>query len=108
MRFRDEDFLFKTEQGVSWYYAEDDENIYIGSSQDPTPVIEQNLANFNSGATGWTSDKTFRHIGSVPVGVIESWKADGVDLYDENCAKEVIRRMNSSEYRLLRSSDWKV
>ena len=108
MRFRDEDFLFQTEAGIKWFLREDEEGTHIGSSQDVTEILDANVAVQNA-SDGWSHDKTFRHIARIPMIAIEQWKNDeGINFYDENAAKEVIRKLNSSEYYKLRTSNWKV
>lgn len=107
MRFRDEDFLFQTEAGIKWFLREDEDGTHIGSSQDVTEILDANVAVQNA-SDGWSHDKTFRHIGRVPFGVIEQWKGEGINFFDENAAQEVLRRLNSSEFHKLRTSNWKV
>lgn len=109
MQFSDDDFLLTSAGGVRWYMRqEEDGTVHIGSSHDIDPILDANAAIANH-SDGWNHDKTFRHIGRVPHGLIEQWSAeDGIDFYNENCAKEVIRRLNSSEYHKLRTSHWKV
>ena len=109
MQFSDDDFLMQTEAGIRWFLREDENgDVHIGSTQDVNPVLEANMAVANH-SDGWSHDKTFRHIGRVPLGLIEVWKnEDGIDFYDENCAQEVLRRLNSSEYHKLRTSHWKL
>lgn len=108
-RFRDEDFLLRSEAGVNWYLREDDNgDTHIGAEQDVAPILDANIAVQNA-SDGWSHDKTFRHIGRIPMVVIEQWKNDdGINFHDENAAKEVIRRLNSNEFYKLRTSNWKV
>lgn len=108
-RFSDDDFLLQSEAGLKWYLREDEEgNTHIGAEQDTTPILEANMAVQNV-SDGWNHDKTFRHIGRIPLVVIEQWKnEDGINFHDANAAREVIRRLNSNEFYKLRTSNWKV
>lgn len=109
MQFSEEDYMFTSEAGIRWYLRVDDNgDTHIGASQDPTAILEQNRA-MASMDSGWSSDKYMRRAASVPFGLITQWRnEDGIDFFDENCAKEVVRRLNSSEYYMLRSADWKL
>lgn len=108
MQFSDDDYLFTTEAGLRWYLRQEGDETHIGCSQDPTLIIDQNRA-MASANDGWNHDKSMRRVGSIPFGLITQWQnEDGIDFYDENCAREVIRRLNSSEYYKLRSADWNV
>lgn len=48
-----------------------------------------------------------RRVAEIPFIVAEQWMKEGVNLFDRNCAKEVTRRLNSSEWSDLRTSPGK-
>jgi hypothetical protein len=108
-RFSRDDFLLRSEAGLNWYLREDENgDTHIGAEQDVTPILDANVASQNA-SDGWSHDKTFRHIGRIPLIVIEQWKNEaGINFHDENAAREVIRRLNSNEFYKLRTSNWKV
>lgn len=46
-----------------------------------------------------------RRAASIPMAVVQQWRNEGVDVFDPNHMPEVRRRLNSSQWRWLRTSE---
>jgi hypothetical protein len=95
--------------GVSeWWKWNGDGTATIRMTQDVEPILENNQALANSG-NGWSAAKDMRRIASVPSVVIEEFRKRGVNLLrPESDLKAFKRIMNDSDYRKLRTADWRV
>ena len=71
-------------------------------SEDVAPVLEANKLLANS----YGGERAGEHMvraASVPMAIYLKWLDEGVDMLDPNCADEVDRRLNSSEWAFLRT-----
>ena len=76
---------------------------FMGSAS-PLAQIELNKDFQNSGLSGYSYDKTFKHVASIPVGVIELWVQQyGVDPTMKGNEVLLARLLNSSEWKYLRT-----
>lgn len=78
----------------------------IESVQDVQPFLEANKKAQTDGTNGWVSkDKEFRKAASIPNLVIEKWlKEDGIDVFNPDHWPAVKRKLNSNEWRHLRTA----
>lgn len=68
-------------------------------------VLDENKARQNDGTNGWSPTREWKYIANIPLSVIHSWLVnEKFDAFDPNNAKELKRRLNSSEWRHLRTS----
>jgi hypothetical protein len=83
---------------------ENAETFEIRHSQDVAPILERNkaLALEND---GYSKSREFKRVASIPNIVIEQWKSEGIDLYNPDHAAAVMRKLNSSDYRFLRTAE---
>ena len=73
-------------------------------SASPLAQIELNKTYQNSGLSGYTPDKTFKHVASIPLGVIELWiQTYGVDPTAKGNEVLLARLLNSAEWKYLRT-----
>lgn len=108
-RFYHDDFLLRSEHGVNWFMQDDGDEVHVGAVQDCTSLIDANKALQNSGGTGWSEDKTFRHIARVPTIIQIKWLNEyGIDIHNPDHADGVTRLLNSSEWRYLRPFEWQI
>lgn len=94
--------------GTTWHLRDNGEGTWtVGVEQDVEGILDRNkeLAALNA---GWTTDKSIMRVASIPIVVIEEWKNLGIDIHDENDAREVMRRLNSNEFYKLRNSSGRV
>lgn len=104
---RSPDYLLTSDRGVKWYMDVEEDRVHLGASQDCTPIIEANKVEQNSGNSGYSSDKTFRKVASIPVVVQLEWMTKyGVDVFspDPDQQKKVLSLLNEPEYRHLRTN----
>ena len=99
---------FRTEQGVDHTITEEDGVIHDRWAQDCQAILDRN-AEMAADNDGWGGkDKWCRRVASVPLVVLQDWENNGIDWKDENCAKEVMRRLSSNEYYKLRTANWQL
>jgi hypothetical protein len=95
--------------GVSeWWKWNGDGTATIRMTQDVEPILDSNqaLANAND---GWSAAKDMRRIASIPYVVLEDFRKRGVNLLRPESDLETFKRiMNDSDYRKLRTADWRV
>ena len=80
----------------------------LHSVQDVEPFLEQNKLDYNDGSDGWSPSRELQRVASIPNILIEKWlREEGIDVYNDNHWPAVVRKLNSSEYRHLRTgSGW--
>lgn len=79
---------------------------YADAPIDSVLDLNVNMQNENA---GWSPSKEWRRVGSIPMAVIHSWLVnDGIDVFDKNDWPAVRRKLNSNEFRKLRTALWQV
>lgn len=73
------------------------------ATQDVEPILDRNkrLASLND---GYTPTREMRRAASIPIVILYQWMQEGVDYRDKNCWPEIRRRLNSPEWRHLRTA----
>ena len=102
--------IFRSHAGVDWYLKDTPEGIVVQGVQDVYDLLEVNKAMFNENA-GWSKGEKFmRRAASIPAQlrlkwlIEEGWDAYRADLYWDRLKK----KLNSNEFRHLRTADWTV
>lgn len=104
----DFDDVWDTGLGTRWgIRLNDDGTTTAAMQQDCTGIIDA-AADMRSGGDGWTEDKTFCRLSSVPFVVLQDWKNMGVDWNDPDGAKWIVSKLMSNEYYKLRTGNVKV
>lgn len=103
--------------GAKRTLSKQDGQYVITQTADISAVLDENVANYNDGIHRG-EDNTFWHMARVPLDVLEMWlreytKATGRLLFspfadDEHWNTWVFARLNSSEYRKLRTSPGRI
>lgn len=77
---------------------------HVEKVQDVEPILERNkeLQRLDD---GWNKTRDGRRIASIPMAVHLQWLKEGFDCTDPDNAQELRRRLNSSEWRYLRTSE---
>lgn len=91
--------------GVATYHAYDAESdtTLIRTEQDAEAILERNKRLAGEGAP--TGD--FWRAASIPNGLIHKWLVEeGVDVFNRDHWPAVRRKLNSSEYRWLRTAEF--
>lgn len=93
--------------GLVEYHHYDDatDRTVIETVQDVRPVLERNKALLNADDGGWSATRELRRAAAIPDIIILKWRnEEGIDVFDPNHWPAVKRKLNSSEYRWLRTA----
>ena len=97
--------LFCSSAGIRHYWREKAGDDYeVVSFQDCAPVLEANksAATFND---GYSPSRELRRAASIPLIVILKWlNEEGWFALDPACAGKLKEKLNSSDYRYLRTA----
>ncbi len=94
--------------GVRHEVVEEDGVVYDVSTQDCEAIFAQN-AEMAAQGDGYTQDRTFRRVATVPITVIQQIQNDtGINFHDEDCAKTVLKLLDSNEYYKLRTANFRL
>lgn len=94
-----------------WFrYIDETDSWQIWTQQDTEPVLEQNKRRQADGTGGWTTkEKDWRHAACIPDIVAMKWlKEDGVWLHNKAHWPAIAKKLDSSEYRYLRTADFRI
>ncbi len=81
---------------------------YIHTEQDIQPIIERNKLLYKEDNKQGVK-KNWWHVGTIPNNIISKWLIEeGIDFFNKDHWQAVRKKMNSSEYRYLRTSEGKV
>jgi hypothetical protein len=97
--------VFRREQG----------RVVVQRTQDTTPYLEANRRELAE-APSWNpygsgrKDKALRKVASIPMIVVEQWMREGLNIFDPSpeTQKRIAQKLNSNEYRDLRTFPGKV
>lgn len=91
--------------GVKTTMEIDGDTTIISKSQDITGHLDFNKAKANELGKRIYSD-AYNHVASIPVILQVKWlQEEGLDIYNPDHAGRLKRKLNSSEYRHLRTSE---
>lgn len=83
----------------------DGDETIITKTQDIEPVLDLNKAKSNELGKKIYSD-AYNHVASIPPSVQVKWLwEEGLDIYNPEHAERLKRKLNSNEYRYLRTSE---
>lgn len=79
----------------------------IHTRQDVEAILEHNKHRYNSGKDYWRgSGQDWRHEATIPIGVQYEWLTKyGIDVWNPDHEKGVVRLLNSSDYRYLKCGE---
>lgn len=84
----------------------DDGSWRITRTQDVEPILDHNKAKQNE---HFDKRKDWWPAASIPNIIIEKWKReDGIDVFNKNHVQAVKRKLNSNEYRWLRTQNFRI
>lgn len=94
------------------YYSDDEGNITVNASQDLEPLLDRNKAAANDRGKRITSDYA-NPIATIPPVIALHWlKTEGWWVFDadkdEGVEKKLNQKLNSSDWRYLRTSELRV
>jgi hypothetical protein len=86
----------------------DGKNYIRTISADIEANTDWNKARQNDGSNGYSPSRDFQHVASIPLHVVELWKkVYGIDVFNKDHEKAVIRLLNDSELRHFRTNNGK-
>lgn len=95
--------------GITEYFEATPEGFNVHSVQDVEPILEMNKAKQRAGRAYYAQDKDMWRVASIPMTVLLDWAVkDGVPpgmVFSNEYADRIARRLNSSEFRDLKTAD---
>lgn len=87
-------------------YDELTDDLTISREQDVTDILEwnKNLQN-DEGYTKKGIKGEMWHYAQIPNLVIEKWLSEGFNIFDKNNDKALFRKLNSPEYKYLKTTE---
>lgn len=79
--------------------------MHVRETQELDAFLDRNVALANQ---GFDRKAEFWPTASVPLSLIQQWRSEGLDYFDPNNERIVNRKLNSSDYRKLRTGDHKL
>ena len=97
--------LYRSSAGISHYWRPAGGDDYeVVSLQDCDPVLEANKAAVTHN-DGYSPSREFRRAASIPLILILKWlNEEGWFALDPACADKLKEKLNSSDYRYLRTA----
>lgn len=93
--------------GIVSHHAFDGDDLIVNRTQDVEPILDDNKAMANEPQHG-----DFRHIGSIPVVIIEKWmNEDGVNILamgNEEFSAFIERKLNDPDWRHLKTYSGRI
>lgn len=104
--------LFRSSAGVDHWLVQDGNDTRFAASQDTAPILERNkaMATHND---GYSESRDLRRVASIPYVIGLKWLNEEGWWFmdaarDEGVARKLAAKLNSSEYRYLRTADGRV
>lgn len=110
MKWRLLDYDPETRTSQHFAYEEAGDKWHIRTTQDVEPYLDLNKALQNEDDRGYTDKaREWRHAARIPNLVIEKWlKEENIDVFNPDHWPAVQRKLNSNEYRYLRTALFNV
>lgn len=87
-----------------FHYDQATSSFSIETVQDVEPILEANKRAAND-TDGYTPSRDMRKIASIPLNIVELWKAKyGIDIFNKNHEGGVRRLLNDPDWRYLRTA----
>lgn len=93
--------------GLTEYHSYDPttDRAVIETVQDVAPLLERNKELQNADDAGWSPTRELRRAATIPHILVLKWRnEEGIDVFDPDHWPAVKRKLNSSEYRWLRTA----
>lgn len=92
--------------GIRAYYEPEgkDGARIIHEYDDVDGVLDNNKLNYNHG-NPWNADRSWKKVATIPNSIITKWLLEeGIDFYNKDHWPKIRQKLNSSEWRYLRTS----
>lgn len=89
-------------------YDEPEDRLVIRRVQDVEPYLEANKTEYNSAPEHGRWKGEFHHAACIPNVIIEQWMKEGINLFKKEDWPKVRAKLNSNEFRLLRTKPGRI
>lgn len=96
------DDVLMTEMDHHWA----DDTLVVKRTQDVEPILEQNKRLYDVDDRRF--GESFYRMASIPMIVVEQWLTEGIDVFNKEHWPKVRAKLNSNEYRYLRTKPGKL
>ena len=90
------------------HYDEADGKTQIETVQDCTTILEANKRDRNSGHDGYSASREWRHVGRIPLVVIEQFHRRGIDLLSSENKDLFMALLDDNDWKSFRSHEGKL
>jgi len=80
----------------------EDDRLVLKRTQDVEPILEANKQSYDVDNRRFTGER-FHKMASIPMVIVEQWLTEGIDVFKDEDLPKVRAKLNSSEYRYLRT-----
>lgn len=88
---------------TQWGWDDMESQNVLHRCQDVEPILEHNKALVQDG-DGYSPDRTFRRVASIPNVIVEQWMREGINIFRKEDWPKVQRRLNDREWSHLRTA----
>lgn len=104
--------LFRSGAGIDHWMLQEGNQTRFAATQDVAPILEQNKAMVTHN-DGYSRSRELRRVASIPYGIGIQWLNDEGWWFmdadkDPEVAKKLAAKLNSSDYRHLRTAEGRV
>lgn len=79
--------------------------IVVKTTQDIEPYLEANKRRLNDNPSGTKKGSDLKLVGSIPLVIVHKWLVEeGLDIFNPDHEKAIMRKLNDPDYRYLRTS----
>lgn len=89
------------------FWLDENGGLVVRRTQDVEPILEHNKR-LATADDGYSPSRDVRRVASIPLAVIEQWRAEGFDLLGQYDPKELRRRLNDPDNRFFRTAPGKL
>ena len=90
----------------TWYEDLGGEQFALHTEQNVTPILDANKAKANERRGYYAADKDMWRVSSIPASVQMKWMIEeGIDIYNEEHAPRVKKKLNDPDWRHLKTAN---
>ncbi len=91
-------------------FHEDASNGTVGieTLQDVSPILEANVAEYNSGHDGYTPSRDMRKVAEIPLIEVHKMMQEGINIYDQNDWPKIAARLDDPAYLKFRTAPGRI
>jgi hypothetical protein len=90
----------------TWFEDLDGDKFALHTEQDVAPILNANKKKANMGRDYYAASKDMWRVASIPMSVQMKWMIeDGIDIYNEEHAPRVKKKLNDPDWRHLKTAN---